>query len=107
MKKLEGCEYFESHCTIVTVVATESIDTCAKEKGCGSISGVTQDIEAAVFLLLSDGYFGSRSLGCDQKSQCACEAGFIKQSRFSGDIPGTVTDDRERDGEAGRLRWRQ
>lgn len=85
---------------MVTVVVTEPIDICVKEKGCGRLSGVILDTDAAVFLLLSDGYFGSRSLGYDQKSHgVPVKLRLKSKAGFSGDVPGTVTDDRERETE--------
>lgn len=52
--------------TMVTVVLAEPNDICVKEKGCGSMSGVILDTDAAA--AFKCGYSGSRSLGCDQKS---------------------------------------
>lgn len=54
-----------------------------------------------MLLYSSDDYFGSRSLGCDQKSQCASEAVVKIKAGFSRDAPDTVTDDRETEKQGG------
>lgn len=92
--------------TMVTVVLTEPNDICVKEKGCGSMSGVILDTDAAAAFKWWLLWFQIIRMRSEIK-QFASEAVVKKQSWvFPRDVP-TQLEMTERDGEAGRLRWRQ